>query len=845
MRFAFEWLDLHPQSYWWLALLGSAPLFGWIGWQFRPAGAEKSSRWSGAIFGGLLLLFLLAWRWPYLFAAHEYNPDESQFIAGALTLQHDPVFWRAVDGVTSGPLDFYALLPLHWLGLPLDYFEARLTAVLLCWAALVFLYRRLSSLATPVVAACAILPAAVLFATVLDPDFVHYASELVPLAILAGAVASASRRPLATAVLAGCLPWAKLQAAPLAGILFLWLAWQAWRETPRGAPLPFLRWAALAGSFLVPTLVMVGGVTIFGQLAHLVRRYVVQNVTYVGEGLPLTQVMDELLRRSGESGQYVVWALGTLLLLAVAINAYARNRQRPSPFFWLGAALAAAAVFCILLPSRASLHYLLFMTVPLVLCTGAALADLRQFPRARRTLTIFALLAALLPLGWRLRQPVPGMFGRFALHWQQPYTPLGSALRHWHKTGGQIALWGWLNSAFVEAGLPQGTRDTVSQWCILDLPQQDYYRATYLADLQRNRPELFVDAVGPGSPFFNDRATQAHEIFPELAAYIRQHYQLVVDLQLARVYARNDFLARHPLPQAELQRLVARGRAEYGDPVRPDRISAGAPKSQVDGHEVQMIEPAHELVWQLDGTERKVRVNFGFHPKAWIEGHTDGAEFIVELRMPGQPPLQVIRRPLNPQKHPDDRVPQSAEADLPPFPAGSTLAVVSAPGQFGDSAWDWVYLDQLRFSRSPFFAPGQFPGFRRLPDRIEAAYPYLVRQEPNWLLMLPPPTTLTFVLGGTERQFNFSYGLAEGAYTGPGQSDGAVFQVELQRAGEASRMIFDRHLTPLALAADRGRQDADLTLPGDVRAGDRLVLRIAAGGNDSWDWTYVSALDLR
>ena len=52
-------------------------------------------------------LFLLAWRWPFLLQASEYNPDESQLLAGALTLTRDPVFWRSVDGTTSGPLNFY------------------------------------------------------------------------------------------------------------------------------------------------------------------------------------------------------------------------------------------------------------------------------------------------------------------------------------------------------------------------------------------------------------------------------------------------------------------------------------------------------------------------------------------------------------------------------------------------------------------------------------------------------------------------------------------------------------------------------------------------------------------
>lgn len=50
---------------------------------------------------------LLAFRWPGWLFHNEFNPDESQFISEALTLRHDPLFWRSVDGTTHGPLDVY------------------------------------------------------------------------------------------------------------------------------------------------------------------------------------------------------------------------------------------------------------------------------------------------------------------------------------------------------------------------------------------------------------------------------------------------------------------------------------------------------------------------------------------------------------------------------------------------------------------------------------------------------------------------------------------------------------------------------------------------------------------
>lgn len=841
----FDWLDYHPSVYWVIAAAGTLALTAWIMAGIRTDRAGPPAARREWVFGLLLLLFLLAWRWPFLLCASEYNPDESQFIAGAMTLARDPVFWRCVDGVTSGPLDFYALLPLHWLGLPLDYFTARVTALLLIWCTLLFVQRSLRARAPAAVAQLAVLPGAVFFATATAADFVHYSSELAPLALLALALSQIERRPLAAAFVAGCLPWAKLQAAPLAVAVVGWQLWQLWRNRPAGL-LSWRRGAALIGLAATPSLLGIILVAAFGQFGHFYRRFFLQNVAYVQEGLPFNTVVRDMGRFARESVNFYPWLGATLLLLAVLGFLYLRQRAKPPPLFWLGVALTLAAVVCIAAPARASLHYLFFLTMPLTWWSGILLCDRWTGGASRRLLVGLALLCALVPLSTRIRQPSPPMIGHLAEHWRQPYTALGQVLRHWQRPGARLALWGWMSSAYVEGGLPQATQDTVSQWCILDVPQREYYRTTFLSDLQRNRPEVFVDAVGPGAQVFNLRATQAHEIYPALADYVRQHYRPVIDLNHARVYVRADILEQHPLPASELKRLVNLGRLDYGMPVSPDAITPpNSPENRIHGEIVQMIEPPAELLWRLTGTERSVRLNFGFHPKAYTEGLTDGAEFIVELRMPGQPPLQIFHQMLDPQRQPDHRGSLSAETDLPPFPPGTTLAVRTTAGTHGNNAWDWVYLSGLRFSPSPFYSVRQFPGFRRTPDRVDSTYPYLVDSDAERLLMLPPTSSLTFVLDGNERHLNFAYGLQEQSYTGPGQTDGAIYQVELQRDGEAPRNIFVRNLYPLGVAADRGRQYADLLLPSDIRPGDRLVLSIGPGAGTSWDWTYLAALDLR
>jgi hypothetical protein len=52
-----------------------------------------------------MLVTLFTFRRPIIFDNRQYvDPDESQLIAGAMTLQHDPTFWRSVDGSTLGPV---------------------------------------------------------------------------------------------------------------------------------------------------------------------------------------------------------------------------------------------------------------------------------------------------------------------------------------------------------------------------------------------------------------------------------------------------------------------------------------------------------------------------------------------------------------------------------------------------------------------------------------------------------------------------------------------------------------------------------------------------------------------
>ena len=119
-----------------------------------------------------------------------------------------------------------------------------------------------------------------------------------------------------------------------------------------------------------------------------------------------------------------------------------------------------------------------------------------------------------------------------------------------------MAVWGWQPWRFVEAGLYPATRDTQTQWQILDTPQRPYYLDRYRADLMSSLPPVFVDTVGfvedprtPWRPVFWNRETQAHDAFPGIATVISEHYRQVGEIGTSRLYISRSRLA-------ELERLM-------------------------------------------------------------------------------------------------------------------------------------------------------------------------------------------------------------------------------------------------------------------------------------------------
>lgn len=720
MNALFEWLDLHPAIY---------PLLAGLSWVLLVARLVQLVRsnergavtlvgtvdwWSGVV----VFLALLAWRWPYLLDPHQLNPDESQLIAGAITIGFKPAFWASFDGTTSGPLNAMVLLPTHWLGVPQDFFNARLTGMLLMWSAWAASFGLLRRWVGPVVGYVALLPVVVFLGVTTDNDILHYSSEHLSVAlgcigawllVVAGGRGFKGWSWWAAGFIIGLLPWAKLQSGPLAAVLSGWAcAWvmlslqASWADRLR-------RCAVLAVAVLLPTLIFVSLYFGGGEGVNFMASYVQNNVAYT-EGRELGRAFDEFkdfsMRTMSIPAVLLVQLSG---LLGGAIVAW-RGGLKPGPGFSLGALATVTVIGMVLLPGKGFLHYTLFLYFPLAWWSAGALRAMGVGGKAGigRYLGLALVVGVIfvVQLGPRMRQPLPDMFGRLAWSWKQPRSELADVIRYLKQPGDTLAVWGWAPALHVETGLPQATRESHTERQIEKREQRDpYYRPRYLAELSSDRPAFFVDAVGPQGTNYFFRGDAAHEIFPALAEYVAEAYVLVADFNRERLYLRKDRMKDVGAIAAAFERAASKWIADpwFGDRRPEFTLVTLRPQRTLDGvGQVGMMEPPAKIEWPLQGTERLMVFEFGHDPKSYAKSDQgNGTLFKVSVQQPdGEPELKWSRQ-LNPSKNHEDRGLQKARIEIPPVESGSLLLIETDPGPWGDGAWDWAYVVNMGFRYRP------------------------------------------------------------------------------------------------------------------------------------------------
>lgn len=553
--------DTYPILYW-LPVYGLC--WGMLWLAFRPVVNRRLF-----VILAVGLLFLL--RLPSIVFNAEVNPDESQMITQALTLRQNPVYFQSVDGTTAGPLDSYFLVLPSLLGLPFDYITAHLTAFVLVALYLWLLLLTARLWFGETAARLALLPVIFMLGLTQNGDFLHYNSELIALVLLGGSYylyatqltqnQPAWGRIALAGLLLGMVPFSKLQAVPLAAVVGLFLAIDLLSRR-HGTVSIKLGQIGLLGicAALFPLLVVLL-TWLNGVYDDFVTFYILGNFQYGGNTNQLDSLLDlpNFFRKGDEFDWLLkltagVWLTG--FVLALRRNAgFDRKTGQVGGFVIM---LLVATLFAITRTGSGYIHYLYFLTGPLLFGLGYGWQQLLIKDQLGWWVSVVALVAFLGLFGVQMLQryqqgtvmnPYPSDRQN---GWKLQPSSVSKFVAKYAQPGEKLVVWGWRCDYYVQTQMPQGVAENHSIRSAFTHPLLATYQQRYVRDFIRSFPPVFVDAVGRQNLWMTDRQTQGHELIKPLGQFVASHYKYAGLVNDARIYVRYDRVKGHSVANRPL-----------------------------------------------------------------------------------------------------------------------------------------------------------------------------------------------------------------------------------------------------------------------------------------------------
>ena len=511
--------------------------------ELQPEDGSRAGRWL--VWSGLLLIAVS--RLPYVLCGFELNTDESAQMAVAKRMAFDWVPWRSTDYLTSGPLMAGFLALLQGLGIPITYASVHVIAFALLLSILLLSWRLSAGLFGSFPASVAFFSATAWLSGDLAFEFAHYASELLPSFLLAaglcllvrdGECTTSPWRFAAGSFVIGLVPWAKLQAAPIALAACLWIA-LALRSSLWSRRTAAIRILIAAFAAMLPTSIMLLICEHAGTLEYFWKSFVLNGLAYSGA----TSGQTLYLHFRAASQSPLVEGL-LVVLIAAGVQYYPFSQPKGFPRrLLLPLLLLAAALYAAFKPEYDFPHYQILLICPVLLMVAFLFREIHlSVENLGRELRrrVFAALAAMIagaplmasPAGyassWYLtatRSP------RISYDEQKLSAPLASLM----PRKASLFVWGWAPSLYVDLDARPATRYSIHQFLVQPSPYRSTMREFLLKDLERERPEWIV--VVEKTENFELGSTPP---FAELQSVIDASYGLVFQNADLRAYRRNS-----------------------------------------------------------------------------------------------------------------------------------------------------------------------------------------------------------------------------------------------------------------------------------------------------------------
>jgi hypothetical protein len=550
-------------------LLSLEPVLGAISNRYKFALSEIT-------FIASIEIFILVSRWPCLLAP-ALSKDEAWFTAGAMKLLVNPIFWRDVDGGSTGPLNIYAIALPAFLGLRVEYASVRLVGLSCVSIAIIFLYFSLREVYRKEICRLSIIPVVTTTALMTFFDYSLYSSEQVSLAFLSvslfffckyykQAVPTSQSFIYISSLFLGLIPYTKMQGVPLAAAIFCMLLHAILRKTTNTHYLYRSVFLLGLGSISFSLLVVIF-ILLFDLKEAFWNSYISTNLlfyasTSAGSSVEMNWAQKislflQMIVQNEETRILFSTALislfsGMPFLMGVSYNS-GKNIKKSNtvPFFLYAFTFWIASAYAVSKPGNYFIHYLLFMFIPSGFALGVFLGETEKifrysvFKNRKPRFSILTIIISVIIFcsSTQLSSVLNGENSYLVQRKQyaQNYiSPVIKTILKYSSAGQSMAVWGWEADLYIDSGLIQATRDGVTYWQLTNNPLQKYYINRYLNDLSKSNPTLFIDAINQNGFHFTNRATQAHEMFPEINFFIQENYNLVEEVNGVRIYLRKN-----------------------------------------------------------------------------------------------------------------------------------------------------------------------------------------------------------------------------------------------------------------------------------------------------------------
>jgi len=297
---------------------------------------------------------------------------------------------------------------------------------------------------------------------------------------------------------------------------------------------------------------LVGFFAANGALEYFWMSYIQNALAYQGSGYRGVSAMKMLgmilfAKPPMRPDDFLWFSLGWVILVLMGALALAGARRRSAPwrswaFLAYALVLIGLAFLTVTSPQRNYPHYLLFLPVVMGLVVMALLGVLGGKFGSTRPMTRAVAMAVVFLVGVGpmviARFQSPNSWAGLAEKWaaEKPGA-IGRKILEASGGEGRLCVWGYNPTYYSETGMVQATRLSTSGALFNENPLKPFFLRTYIDDLQRNRPLVFVDAVAPDQfVMMTKRKEHGHEVIPEIRDFVAANYNLFEEIDGVRIY---------------------------------------------------------------------------------------------------------------------------------------------------------------------------------------------------------------------------------------------------------------------------------------------------------------------